>query len=258
METWTITFGECVENHAGMQKIGDIHDHGFTYDELIEARDVFITKGYDARIHDLSVNCEEKYKKLLDDNEVNSARVLIIKNGINYFHSNPRKLIKEVKDTRDIVDKKAYMRGKVVNKHARWNLCYADESQDPDFAHGKGTIVAFADVPYLNEIREKLPDLIEDSADDLYAELNYYYDINKTYIGFHGDSERRKVIGLRFGASFPLHYQWFVNGNKIGDQMTFNLDGGDVYIMGDKAVGNDWKKRTIPTLRHAAGFDGNI
>lgn len=27
-------------------------------------------------------------------------------------------------------------------------------------------------------------------------EGNYYYDINKTGIGFHGDSERKKVIAI--------------------------------------------------------------
>jgi hypothetical protein len=31
------------------------------------------------------------------------------------------------------------------------------------------------------------------------------------------------------------------------------LNHGDIYIMSDKAVGYDWKKRKIPTLRHAAG-----
>lgn len=28
--------------------------------------------------------------------------------------------------------------------------------------------------------------------------------------------------------------------------------------MSDKAVGNDWKKRKIHTLRHAAGFEQNL
>ena len=29
------------------------------------------------------------------------------------------------------------------------------------------------------------------------CESNYYYDINKTGIGYHGDSERRKVVVIR-------------------------------------------------------------
>jgi hypothetical protein len=31
------------------------------------------------------------------------------------------------------------------------------------------------------------------------------------------------------------------------------LNDGDMYIMSDKAVGNDWKRSAIPTLRHCAG-----
>ena len=30
-------------------------------------------------------------------------------------------------------DKKAKMYGKVVNKHARYNICFGNESQDPDY-----------------------------------------------------------------------------------------------------------------------------
>lgn len=32
-----------------------------------------------------------------------------------------------------------------------------------------------------------------------------------------------------------------------------NLHNGDMYIMSEKATGNDWKKRNTPTLRHSAG-----
>jgi hypothetical protein len=31
------------------------------------------------------------------------------------------------------------------------------------------------------------------------------------------------------------------------------MNPGDVYIMSEKTVGTDWKKKTIPTLRHATG-----
>ena len=39
----------------------------------------------------------------------------------------------------------------------------------------------------------------------------------------------------------------------FGERMIFQINGGDMYIMSEKAVGNDWKRRSIPTLRHAAG-----
>lgn len=33
------------------------------------------------------------------------------------------------------------------------------------------------------------------------------------------------------------------------------VNDGDIYVMSDKAVGYDWKKKTINTLRHAAGAE---
>ena len=35
--------------------------------------------------------------------------------------------------------------------------------------------------------------------------------------------------------------------------MLIQLNHGDMYIMSEKAVGNDWKLKNKPTLRHAAG-----
>ena len=96
-----------------------------------------------------------------------------------------------------------------MNKHARHNLCFAIEGQKAKFEEGLGTIVAYKDVPLLSKIRDLLPDFVGEKAIELACEGNYYFDISKCGIGFHGDAERRRVIGLRLGASIPLHYQWF-------------------------------------------------
>ncbi len=82
--------------------------------------------------------------------------------------------------------------------------------------------------------------------------MNYYYDLNKTYIGFHGDAERKIVICARLGGDMPIYYQWFQNGKKVGDRIKIDVNGGDIYCMSFKATGNDWLKRKIYTLRHAA------
>jgi alkylated DNA repair dioxygenase AlkB len=151
------------------------------------------------------------------------------------------------------VDRKAKMRGRVVNKHARYNVCYGETSQDPDYEEGKGTVVAFDEVPLLQAIREGLPRFIGAKSVDLQAELNKYYDVAKCGIGFHGDSERKLVAAIRLGASIPLHYQWFHQGSPIGTRVRLTLQHGDLYVMSEKATGFDWKRRKIPTLRHAAG-----
>eukprot|EP00051_Salpingoeca_urceolata_P015969 m.210079 g.210079 ORF g.210079 m.210079 type:complete len:102 (+) comp18553_c0_seq4:359-664(+) len=43
------------------------------------------------------------------------------------------------------------------------------------------------------------------------------------------------------------------DSKPIGPRVEINLRSGDLYAMSDKAVGHDWLKKSIPTLRHAAG-----
>ena len=50
------------------------------------------------------------------------------------------------------MDKKVLMRGRIVNKLARWNTCYSEKSQEHDIENGKGTIVAFNQVRKLRKI----------------------------------------------------------------------------------------------------------
>ena len=35
--------------------------------------------------------------------------------------------------------------------------------------------------------------------------------------------------------------------------MMWGLEDGDVYMLSEKAVGTDWRKKIVPTLRHAVG-----
>ena len=145
------------------------------------------------------------------------------------------------------------MYGRVVNKHARHNLCFSFESQEPDYENKKGRIVAFDSLPLLKKVRSFFPKILKEIGVGLVAEGNHYYDVSKCGVGYHGDGERKKVIGVRLGASIPLVYQWYHNANSIGQKMRFMLNHGDIYFMSEKASGNDWKMRSIHTLRHAAG-----
>ena len=57
------------------------------------------------------------------------------------------------------------------------------------------------------------------------VEGNRYYDLKKTGIGFHGDTERVVVICLSIGCwNYPMRWQWFKDGD-------ITLNSGDVYIM---------------------------
>eukprot|EP00045_Choanoeca_perplexa_P004323 m.37492 g.37492 ORF g.37492 m.37492 type:complete len:191 (-) comp12511_c0_seq1:54-626(-) len=156
-------------------------------------------------------------------------------------------------------DKKAFMYGRVCNKRARYNLCFDDKSQEPDYEQHQGRIYAFDKVPSLKTIREAIPAKIDARFPNLVAEGNYYYK-SDTGIGFHGDAERKVVIAARVASQEPapttcqpLVYQWYYRNAAVGSRIVIDLNPGDVYIMSSKAVGTDWKSSSKYTLRHATG-----
>lgn len=237
--TTTLTFSGCVENHANNQMIGDKNKEGYTYSELETIYKNLKNIGKNVEFHDLRgpIGTEDL-----------GACIFILRNGCEFADE----LFEEQNKLE--YDKKAFMKGRVVNKNARHNLCFADMDQNPEYESGKGTVVDFKHLPVTNKLRNTLPELFGNKAFNLYAEGNYYYDIKNTYIGPHGDSERKLVIGVRLGNSLPLYYQWYLRFQMIGDPFEFVLNHGDIYIMSEKAVGTDWKKSSILTLRHSAGL----
>lgn len=251
-ETITLTFGDAGENHTGMKIIGKIGDigSGFTKDDLVKAKEIFENKNY---------VCELKYlNELYDfqDNFNEEAYVLVIRKGIEFFINNNSSDMFDEMNTFEW-DSKYYdtRRSKVLNKRARTNVCFGDIEIEPDYENKQGRIVTYDKVPNLKLLKSKLPDVLGDKGKNLICEGNRYYDIRKCGIGWHGDSERKKVIGLRLGATIPLKYRWYKKSETLGDCYTIQLHDGDMYIMSEKATGFDWKKRNIYTLRHCAGSE---
>ena len=240
MRTITLTFGDRGENHAGMQIIGEL-GQGLTPQELAAAMALFARDEFDCEMHDLN------QEGGVDD--AAPARVLVVRNGVNVACTE-RELFNEQRVLP--VDKYAKMYGRVVNKRARWNLCFADFAQEPDYEQGKGRIIDFRAVPFTSLLRQTLGAYIP-GAERLICEGNYYHEL-QSYIGWHGDAERRRVIAVRLGAPMNLYYRWYRGSTPVGQMITIALQPGDVYIMSDKAVGWDWRSnRTGLTLRHAAG-----
>jgi hypothetical protein len=242
--TLTITFGDRGENHKGNQIIGEKAEIGFTLEDLNRAKKWFETRGIECSIYNLTEFAEKT--------NVEPAYLLVAKNGLSAICDTDEFYKEQMSLTKD---KRALMRGKVKNKLARHNLCFSDESQKPDYEAGKGTIVAWSDVPILDKVHDTLPEIIGPVGQGMIGEGNYYYDPKTTGIGYHGDSERCKVIAFRAGVDMKLVYQWFYQSEPIGKQFQIILGHGDCYIMSSKSVGTDWMKRNIPTLRHAAGCD---
>ena len=165
----------------------------------------------------------------------------------------------------EIVDgKEVKVRGKRMNKRARTNLCFvAGREQEPAVFEGKGTIYDLKKMELLNKGVETLKKQIADGLIEIgsktkveinVVEGNRYYNLKDTGIGFHGDTERVVVICISIGCdNYPMRWQWFKDGMPVGKPIDIHLNCGDVYIMSEKAVGADWKKKSKYTLRHSAG-----
>lgn len=260
-ETMTFTFGDAGENHVGMEMIGKIGTigSGFNKEELLSSKQKFKEKDIICELIHLNTlysntdSVTDELKK-----SIPNAYVLVIRNGINYFieENNPTKLVYEEMNLFEWDRKyKCQRRNKVLNKHARANVCFDLVSSEPDYENNKGRIVGYDRVPKLNMVREKLVRVFGEKANNVICEGNRYFDINKCGIGWHGDKERRKVIALRIGATIPLKFQWFHKSKPLGEVCNIELNDGDMYVMSEKAVGYDWMLSSKYTLRHCAGCE---
>lgn len=236
--TITITFGDVAENHVGMQKIGIKSSEGFSYKDLCRYKKLF-------KKCTTELICLNDY--LPTEEDIETAYLLIIRNGVD-------RILQKISIEKEALfdelvslpwDKKAKMKGRIVNKKARYNLCFSTEDQEPEYENGKGRIVSWKNTPLLNLVKAEV-----DPEDTLTAEGNYYYDTKTCYIGAHGDTERKKVLALRLGEPLDITFQWYYQREPIGKKFTTILNNGDIYIMSSKTVGTDWRTMEY-TLRHS-------
>ena len=73
--TWTVTFGECVENHVGMEQVGNMAKEGFTIADLDNFVLVCQANGYETERIDLGANLPFELR-----DSGSKAKVLIVRN----------------------------------------------------------------------------------------------------------------------------------------------------------------------------------
>ena len=272
------------ENHVGNQFIGKlpIKGSGFTASDVENMGVYFKSKYTNNQVQILNLNTLSTIEAISNLDEMNQGRLLLIKNYIPFsitemiynectMNEWDSKYLDPKKYRTEIIDgKETRIRGKILNKHARTNICYVDGlSQEPNYIEGKGTIIDLKTKTTLHNTIDKLYKDILDSlktfSNKIHFEINVvegnrYYNLKKTGIGFHGDTERTIVICLSIGGggNYPMRFQWFKNGKPIGKSIDIQLNDGDLYIMSEKTVGCDWKLRSKFTIRHAAGADKYI
>lgn len=69
------------------------------------------------------------------------------------------------------------------------------------------------------------------------------------------DSERRITICCSLGTSTTLRFYWRAPSSSApaSEPVDIKLAHGDIYIMSEKATGNDWQQRSQYRLVHGAG-----
>lgn len=250
----TLTFGDVAENNVGMEKIGELASEGFTLADLQLAKAAIEKKKIDGVTCTL-IDLSPGLNGTSFEGEDYGAYILVVRGAIPLLAAQKKGTAKKLLAEQRKLDwdTKALMKGRVVDKKARHNLCYAEHRQEPDYENGKGRIVAYDDVPITKALREALPQYFGAKARDLMCEGNLYYDTAETGIGYHGDRERAKVIAVRLGEPMDLCYRWYLKSKWIGRQFSLTLSPGDLYAMSSKSVGRDWLVKNSPTLRHSAG-----
>lgn len=251
-EAYKINFGDCAENEDGMKPIGTRAQSGMS----ISALEAIASKCEESTVIDLSLLLGANTSGLPHPHPPEAA-VLIVRGGVQKLLGDGavEAIYKEMRSMPK--DTTLFCNGKVMNKRARYNLCIGDVSQTADIPNGLGTVVRFSDYPHTNSLRKKLEEVTETET-QFVADVDHFYDADKCGIGWHGNRERRVVIGAHFGQGakgMPLKIQWFFQNQHVGEEARIELNPGDLYVLSDKAVGNDWTTHSTLTLRHAVGKD---
>ncbi|MBT6711613.1 MAG: hypothetical protein HOB22_07855 [Candidatus Marinimicrobia bacterium] len=292
-ERFSLTCAPGGENNRGMEIIGrmPIKGEGFTAKD-IEGLGPYFDRLMPPIMDEANQLCFPKVSVLnlnvlsMDDTvddlcEEDQARVIILRDWAASSmgaHGWTKEVFKELASIRwdaEYLDPNKYrtevvngeevkVRGRPMTKRARTNLCFVSgREQEPAVLEGKGSIYDLKKMDLLNKGVEMLKKQIDEGLIEIgsktkveinVVEGNRYYNLKNTGIGFHGDTERVVVICISIGCdNYPMRWQWFKDGMPVGKHIGITLNCGDVYIMSEKAVGADWKKKSKYTLRHSAG-----
>jgi hypothetical protein len=129
-----------------MQRLGALAAAGLTPDDLAAARDEFARAGCVCEVADLAVAAGVQDLVGAAGAEVLIVRAAAVAWALLGGRAGPDAL--EAEHAALKPDKVALMRGAVKDKRARWNLCFADNAQEPTYEAGHGTVVSFGAVPH--------------------------------------------------------------------------------------------------------------
>ena len=228
-------------------------DEGYTVQELMEMKEHFQDQ---ADLVMLSDALPE------DMRGQNGAAVLHIKGGINLLMGSATYADEMLLEQMSVQYDKFYWdrrRVKMLKKIARHNAVFGERHIEASEDYRQSTVIGYDEVPLFQKVRDVLPEVFGEKARGLQSEGNHYYD-RKSGIGFHGDSERKRVICCSLGTPTSLYFYWRGRGSSeaVSQKFDFKLVHGDMYIMSEKATGFDWRMRSRYRLVHGAGASAYV
>jgi hypothetical protein len=245
---YALTLGEQAEIRVGSTLTGNgLAKRGFSVRELRAIANSL--GGCDFRV--LSDVLDKKHAA------GNEAAVLLIKRGVDRImgrEGGADEMLAEQKAVK--YDEKYFdpRRQKTLTNRARLNVVFGEKSVPHAENYSHGTIVGWDCVPRFSELRKTLPSVLGEIAAGLNGEGNFYHH-GDAGIGYHGDGERKIVVGTCLGKTATLRFYWRAPHSSTAHKPPFDfvVEHGDIYIMSEKASGFDWKMRSRFRLVHAAG-----
>jgi alkylated DNA repair dioxygenase AlkB len=246
---YALTLGEQSEIHVGCQIHGNgLALHGFSVAEM---------KGWKEKLGERAKLVMLSDVLPVEHRSENEAAVLHIRQGVALLMGEPTYADQMLKEQNAVVYDKFYFdrrRQRKLKKIARHNAVFGDKHVEPSEDYKQSTVIAYDEVPLFKKLRERLPEVLGEKARELNSEGNHYYN-GKSGIGYHGDSERKRVVCCSLGDSTVLRFYWRrPRESDVGSEVfEFPIQHGDIYIMSEKASGYDWRMRSRYRLVHAAG-----
>jgi hypothetical protein len=226
-QTYLLNFADCVDD------LGKVASEGFSLANLQCAQAAFQAIGVECELIDISQGSETAY-------------ILLVRKGTERL-VDLNALLKYHRET--VYNQFTFRRGKAERRRAYYNLGFGDHGQRMDSRALQRRVIDFATAPLMQQLRVKLSEMLGPS---LMAEGLHFYDVRRCRMGFQGNTGRKLVL-VCLGAVMPLHFQWYNQGNATGVRIKLSLQHGDLCICSAKAAGYDWRRCSVPTLRHAAG-----
>ena len=148
-ETISLTFGDCGENHVGMEKVGNLvkKGNGFNLNDLENYKEIF-SKTNICNIYNLKDLLLKE--NIITFDYIEDAYLLVIKNGLQTLLDMNSNTIQELYNEMNSFewDRKYYdiRRQKLLNKHARANVCFRESAYEPDYENKRGRVVCYDNI----------------------------------------------------------------------------------------------------------------